>query len=111
MLRDKLVKDDKRGQTSMLSNKRGYPRRTNVGLDQVSKFHWIGVWTTHRIMHEHVGKHAKMQRSKQSQMDGTKQPPRRLHPCSKCPCSTRVHAMTKETSQQTNKETSRRKAC
>ena len=25
-----------KGQTSMLSNKRGCPRRTNVGLDQVS---------------------------------------------------------------------------
>ena len=36
MLRDKLVKDDKRGQTSMLSNKRGCPRRRNVGSDRVS---------------------------------------------------------------------------
>ena len=28
------------------------------------QFNWIGVWTTHRIMHEHVGKHAKMQEAK-----------------------------------------------
>ena len=34
--KDKLGKDTKRGQTNMLSNKRGCPRRTNVGLDQVS---------------------------------------------------------------------------
>ena len=57
----------------MLSNKRGYLRRTNIGLDQVSKFHWIGVWTTHRLMHEHVGKRAKMQRCKENQTGGTKQ--------------------------------------
>lgn len=29
------------------------------------QFHEIGVWTTHKLMHEHVGKHAKMQRSKE----------------------------------------------
>ena len=28
---------------------------------------------THRLMHEHVGKHAKMQRSKESQTGGTRQ--------------------------------------
>ena len=37
------------------------------------QFHWIGIWTTHRLMHEHVGKRAKMQRSKESQMGGAKQ--------------------------------------
>ena len=26
------------------------------------QFHWIGVQTTHKLMHKHVGKHAKMQR-------------------------------------------------
>ena len=36
MLKDKLAKDTKWGQTSMLSNKKGCPRRTNVGLDRVS---------------------------------------------------------------------------
>ena len=36
MLKDKLSKKAKRGQTNILSNKRGCPRRTNVGLDQVS---------------------------------------------------------------------------
>ena len=34
--KDKLGKDAKWGQTNMLSNKRGCPRRANVGLDQVS---------------------------------------------------------------------------
>ena len=37
------------------------------------QFHEIGVWTTHRLMNEHVGKRAKMQRSNESQMGGTKQ--------------------------------------
>ena len=37
--------------------------------------------------------------------------PKRSRPCSKCPCSMRIHEMTKETSQQTSKETNRRKAC
>ena len=40
MLNDKLPKREreraKRGQTNILSNKSGCPRRTNVGLDQVS---------------------------------------------------------------------------
>ena len=36
------------------------------------QFHWIEVWTTHRFMHEHVGKRAKMRRSKESQMGGEK---------------------------------------
>ena len=35
--------------------------------------HWIQVWTTHKLTDEHVGKHAKMQRSKESQMGGAKQ--------------------------------------
>ena len=25
------------------------------------QFHWIGVWMRQRLMHEHVGKRAKMQ--------------------------------------------------
>ena len=37
--------------------------------------------------------------------------PRRSHPCSKCPCYEHVHAMTKETSLQTSKEITGRKAC
>ena len=37
------------------------------------QFHWIGVRTTHRLMHERVGKRAKMQGSKDSQIGGTKQ--------------------------------------
>ena len=36
MLKEKLAKDAKQGQTSLLSNKRGCPKRTNVGLDRVS---------------------------------------------------------------------------
>ena len=36
MLKDKLANDAKRGQTSILSNKRGCHRRTNIGLDLVS---------------------------------------------------------------------------
>ena len=30
------------------------------------QFHWIGVWTTHRLMREHVGKRAKMHKSEES---------------------------------------------
>ena len=37
------------------------------------QFHWIRVWTTPRLMREHVGKHAKMQRSKESQTGKAKQ--------------------------------------
>ena len=37
--------------------------------------------------------------------------PSRSHPCPKCPYSKCVHAMTKETSQHTSKETTRRKSC
>ena len=37
------------------------------------QFHWIGMWMTYKLMHEHVDKHAKMQRKKESQMGGTKQ--------------------------------------
>ena len=36
MLKDKPSKGVKWGQTNMLSNKRGCPRRTNIGLDRVS---------------------------------------------------------------------------
>ena len=72
MLKDKLSKGAERGQTNMLSNKRGHPRKTNVGLG-CPQFHEIGVWMTHRLMHEHVSKRANMQRSKESQMGGTKQ--------------------------------------
>ena len=36
MLKDKLSKRAKQRQINMLSNKRGSPRRTNVGLDRVS---------------------------------------------------------------------------
>ena len=36
MLKDKLSKGAKWGQTNMLSNKIGHSRRTNVGLDWVS---------------------------------------------------------------------------
>ena len=38
-----------------------------------SQFHWIGVWTTHRLMYEHVGKRAKMRRNKENQTGSTKQ--------------------------------------
>ena len=30
------------------------------------QFHWIGVQTTHGLMHEHVGKRVKKQRSKEA---------------------------------------------
>ena len=57
----------------MLSNKRGCLRRTNVGLDQVS-IAWIEVWTTHRLMHEHISKRAtRKHRFKESQTGGTEQ--------------------------------------
>ena len=36
MQRDTLTKRAKRGHTKILSNKRGCPRRTNVGLDWMS---------------------------------------------------------------------------
>ena len=36
MLKDKLANDAKWGQTSILSNKRGCHRRTNIDLDLVS---------------------------------------------------------------------------
>ena len=66
-----------KGQTNMLSNKRGCPRRTNVGLDRVSivPLDWSMDGTSkQRLMHEHVGKHAKrMHRSKESQTGGTNQ--------------------------------------
>ena len=39
----------------------------------MSVVHWIRVWTTHRLMHEHVGKRAKMYRREESQMGGIKQ--------------------------------------
>ena len=57
----------------MLSNKRGCLRRTNVGLDQVS-IAWIEVWTTHRLMHEHISKRAtRKHRFKESQTGGIEQ--------------------------------------
>ena len=34
--------------------------------------HEIGGWTTHRLMHKHVDKRARMQRSKESQVGGIK---------------------------------------
>ena len=37
------------------------------------QFYWIEVQTTHRLMQEHVGKCAKMQRCKESKTGGTKQ--------------------------------------
>ena len=37
------------------------------------QFHWIKARTTHRLMHEHVGKRAKRQRSKEIQTGGAKQ--------------------------------------
>ena len=52
-------------QTSMLSNKKGCPR------------------TTHRHMHEHVGKRAKMRRGKKSQKGGTKQARKKYQLCIK----------------------------
>ena len=80
MLKDKLAKDAKRGQTkyskhktgqtSMLSNKRGSPRRTNIGFDRVSI---VPLGWSMDNMHEHVGKHAKgMHRSKERQMGDTR---------------------------------------
>ena len=36
MQKDTLAKKAKWGHTNMLSDKRGRPRRTNVGLDRVS---------------------------------------------------------------------------
>ena len=39
---------------------------------------------THRLMHEHVGKCAKMQRSKESQTGGTNQASQAYQHCMKC---------------------------
>ena len=109
MQRETSAKRAKWEQTNMLSNKRGCPRRTNVGLDGVSIVPWdwsmedtcsikkipirdsgsrvskMGV-NPHKIvgirlvdiskqglMHKHVGKRAKMQRSKESQVAQSKQ--------------------------------------
>ena len=46
----------------MLSNKRGCPRRTNVGLNWVSIVPLDWSMDDNRLMHKHVGKRAKMQR-------------------------------------------------
>ena len=65
-----------KGQTSMLSSKRWCPKRTNIGLDQVSivPLDWSTDDTSKQgLMHEHVGKCAKMQKIKESQTSGTKQ--------------------------------------
>ena len=35
----------------------------------------------HRVMHEHIGKHAKMRRSEESQMNGTKQAKKAYQHC------------------------------
>ena len=63
-------------ENNMLSNKRGCPRRTNVGLNRVSipSLDWsMDDTSKQRLMHEHVGKRAKrMHRSKESQTGGTK---------------------------------------
>ena len=54
----------------MLSNKRGSPRRTNIGFDRVSI---VPLGWSMDNMHEHVGKHAKgMHRSKERQMGNTR---------------------------------------
>ena len=37
------------------------------------QFHWIEVWMTHRLMHKHVGKCAKIQGRKGNQMGGATQ--------------------------------------
>ena len=61
----------------MLSKKGGCPRRKNVGLDRASivPLDWSMDGTNkQRLMHKHVGKHAKrMLSSKENQMGGTKQ--------------------------------------
>ena len=60
----------------MLSNKRGCPMRTNVGLDRVSiiPLDWsMDNTSEQRLMDEHVGKHAKMHKSEESQTGSTKQ--------------------------------------
>ena len=66
-----------KGKTSMSLDKKGCPRRTNVGLDQVSivPVDWsMDDISKQRLMYEHVGKHAKrMHKSKESQTGGTKQ--------------------------------------
>ena len=65
-----------KGQTSMLSSKLWCPRRTNVGLDRVFivPLDWSMDDTSKQgLMHEHVSKRAKMQKSKESQTGGTKQ--------------------------------------
>ena len=82
MLKDKLSKGAKRGQINKLSNKGGRPRKTNVGLG-CPWFHEFGVWTTHKPMHEHVGKRAKMQKE-----------PNRWHKASKASMST-LHGVEK----------------
>ena len=37
------------------------------------QLHWIGVWVTHSLMHEHVGKRVKIPRSKEIRTGDTRQ--------------------------------------
>ena len=37
-----------------------------------AQFHEIGIWTTYKLMHKHLGKRAKMQRRKKGQMKASK---------------------------------------
>ena len=65
MLKDKLSKEAKQGQKNVLSNKRGCPRKTNVGLDRVSIVLWD--WSmdniqTHAWTCRQACKNAKKQR-------------------------------------------------
>ena len=74
MPKDKLSKEEpNRGKQTCYQTIEGVlggQMQVWIGCPQ---FHEIGVWTTHRLMNEHVGKRAKMQRSNESQMGGTKQ--------------------------------------
>ena len=71
---NKHVKHTKRQKKTCFKTRRQCPRRKNAGLDRVCITHWIEVWMTHRLMHEHVGKRAtRKHRSKESQTGGTKQ--------------------------------------
>ena len=70
MLKEKLPKrEPNRGKQTCYQTKRGQ-MQVLIGCPYL---HEIRVWTTHKLMHEHVGKHAKMQRSNESQAGGTKQ--------------------------------------
>ena len=74
----------------MLSNKRGCPRWINVGLDRVSiiPLDWsMDDISEQRLMNEHVGKHAKMHKSEESQTGSTKQE-KQAHSRERCVSST-----------------------